>query len=200
MGTSPMELIERMRGKSLTAEEKDMFLRMKDELGCGDEDALWQVVAVLEFQKIFYLELPKKITDQTKKIMAEISTTAANEVAIAQGKLVESVVEQAKVLSIKYRLSTIIILALGALALFLMVGSLMMWAGYQIGSGRAQPPEFMFQMPTGVVIGILMVGMAVVFCRWAAFAYSEEEKRWWRWLCAALGCAVPAAWIFALTI
>lgn len=200
MGTAPMELIERIRGNKLSSEEKDMLIRLKDELRCSDDDAIWQVAAVFEYQKKFYLELPLKLSETTGKILGDVSKTAEREVAIAQGKLAESVVAHAKKLSLACKLSTLVMAITAGIAVLFLICALNMWAGYQLGSGKAQPPEFMFQMPAGLMIGILLVGTAIGFCRWAAKEYAEEQKRWWRWMLAGFGCAIPAAWIFAVTV
>ena len=52
MTASPLETIERLRGASLSAEERDALLKMKDALQCND-DAIWQMISVLEYQKKF---------------------------------------------------------------------------------------------------------------------------------------------------
>ncbi|MFG6374975.1 MAG: hypothetical protein K1W05_03425 [Desulfovibrio sp.] len=67
MGTEFMDMIERLRGQKLTSDEKDMFIRMKEELRCSDEDAIWQVISILEYQKTFYLNLPNIITEKNRK-------------------------------------------------------------------------------------------------------------------------------------
>ncbi len=162
MGTEFMEMIERIRGTKLSSDEKDIFIRLKDELRCGDEDALWQLIGVLEYQKTFYLELPKKISDQTEKICKNIGVLAENEMALAQGRLAKSVVEQAANLSLKTRLSTLILLGLIVLVVFFLICSLMMWSGYRIGSGEDHLPELMFRMPSGLMIGLLLLGCAGV--------------------------------------
>ena len=121
MGTEFMEMIEMVRGTKLSSEEKDIFIRLKDELRCGDEDALWQLIGVLEYQKTFYQELPKKISDQTKKICKDICVLAENEIALEQGRLAKKVAEQAANLSLKIRLSTLILLGLIVLVVFLLI-------------------------------------------------------------------------------
>ena len=91
---------------------------MREELRCSDEDAIWKLVAVLEYQKTFYLDLPEIITIKAEKLCMDIGKAAEKEVALAQGKLVESVVEQAKNLNLKSKLSTLVLIGLFALTLF----------------------------------------------------------------------------------
>lgn len=200
MGTEFMEVVERLRGQKLTNEEKDMFMRMRDELCCHDEDAIWQIVAVLEYQKIFYLDLPKKIAEKTEKICRELGKAAENEVAIAQGKLVESVVEQAKKLNLKSRLSALVLIGLLALVLFFLICSLMMWAGYRIGTGVSHMPELMFRMPSGLIIGLLLLGCAGVLSYWAAKEYADEKKTLWRPLAGAVVSTLTAGLIFTVSL
>lgn len=200
MGTEFMDMIERLRGQKLTSDEKDMFIRMKEELRCSDEDAIWQVISILEYQKTFYLNLPNIITEKTEKICRELGKAAESEVAIAQGKLVESVVEQARSLNLKSRLSTLVLIGLFALVLFFLICSLMMWAGYRIGTGGTQMPEIMFRMPSGLMIGLLLLGCAGVLSYWAAREYADEKKTLWRPLAGAVASTVVAGLIFTVSL
>ena len=199
MGTEFMEMIERVRGTKLSSEEKDIFIRLKDELRCGDEDALWQLIGILEYQKTFYLELPKKISDQTEKICKDIGVLAENEIALAQGSLAKSVAEQAANLSLKTRLSTLILLGLLILVVFFMICSLMMWSGYRIGTGGTHLPELMFRMPAGLMIGLLLLGCAGVLSYWAAKEYADEKKSLWKPLSGAIAATLLGGWVFTIS-
>ena len=88
----------------------------------------------------------------------------------------ESVVEQAKNLNLKSRLSTLVLMGLFALALFFLICSLMMWAGYRIGTGGSHMPELMFRMPSGLMIGLLLLECAGILSYWAAKEYADEKK------------------------
>lgn len=200
MGTEFMEIVERMRGKKLTGEEKDMFIRMREELRCSDEDAIWKLVAVLEYQKTFYLDLPEIITRKAEKLCMDIGKAAEKEVALAQGKLAESVVEQAKNLNLKSKLSTLVLIGLFALVLFFLTCSLMMWAGYRIGTGGSQMPEIMFRMPSGLMIGLLLLGCAGIFSYWAAKEYADEKKTLWRPLAGAAISTILGGLTFTVSL
>ncbi len=69
MGTEFMDMIERLRGQKLTSDEKDMFIRMKEELRCSDEDAIWQekLSQSLNIKKLFTLICQNIITEKTEK-------------------------------------------------------------------------------------------------------------------------------------
>lgn len=180
MGTEAMELVERMRGRKLSSEEKDMFIRMKDELGCADDDAVWQMVAVMECQKTFYLDLPEKITAHTEKLLRGITSTVETELAIAQSKLLESVRGEAQRLRFKTGAAMLLLMGSGCMAIFFLFCSLMMWAGYRLGAGGNQPPPFLLRIPSGFIIGILIAGCAAVCGYWTIKKYVDERKISWR--------------------
>ncbi len=120
--------------------------------------------------------------------------------AIAQGKLVESVVEQAKNLNLKSRLSTLVLMGLFALALFFLICSLMMWAGCRIGTGGSHMPELMFRMPSGLMIGLLLLECAGILSYWAAKEYADEKKTLWRPLAGAVASTITAGLIFTISL
>ena len=125
---------------------------------------------------------------------------AENEVAIAQGKLVESVVEQARSLNLKSRLSTLVLIGLFALVLFFLICSLMMWAGYRIGTGGSQMPELMFRMPSGLMIGLLLLGCAGIFSYLGAKEYADEKKTLWRPLAGAVISTILGGLAFTVSL
>lgn len=200
MTASPLETVERLRGKPLSAEEKEILLRMKSELGCDDSDALWQMISVLEYQRQFYVNLPEKITAHTEKLLAGIADAARKEVAVAQGKLVAGVVAEARNLNLKSRLSFLLLIGLLALIAFFLICSLMMWSGYMIGTGGTKPPGFILKMPSGLMIGLLCLGLAGTCGYWAIRAYNAEIKTWWQPLFGAVAATGIGAWLIAISV
>ncbi len=186
MSETGIEVLERLRGKPLSAEEREMFIRMGKEFDCAENDAVWKIMAVMEYQKSFYVDMPRIIMEKTDKIIGELGKAAEKEVAIAQGKLVEGVVAEAKKLNLKSQTSTLILMGLATLILFFLTCSLMMWAGYRLGSGGTQLPEVMFRLPSGLMIGLLLLGCGAIFSYWAVKEYSDETKSLWRPLAGAL--------------
>ncbi|MGS0741455.1 hypothetical protein ACVBEF_06425 [Glaciimonas sp. GG7] len=79
MNTSPNQLglpnavptmesaIESIIGRTLTDEEAQMLIRLRDRYGYDDGDPLIPVLAMLGAHKILVEEVPKKITDATEK-------------------------------------------------------------------------------------------------------------------------------------
>lgn len=200
MCTASIELIERMRGKKMSSEEKDVFIRLGRELGSCDNDALWQILAVLEFHKTFYLDLPEKIDIQVQRIMAEISKGAEKEAALAQGKLVECVVAEAKNLNLKSKISTIMLLGLAALISFILICSLMMWAGYGLGTGKIIPPEYILRMPSGLIVGLLALACGGILAHLGAKQRKNDQKSWWQPCLGATLATIFACVVLAISL
>lgn len=200
MCTASIELIERMRGRKMSSEEKDVFIRLGKELGSFDNDALWQILAVLEFHKTFYLDLPEKIDKHVQKIMVEISKGAEKEAALAQGKLVECVVAEAKKLNLKSQISTIMALGLAALILFILICSLMMWAGFGLGTGKIIPPEYILKMPSGLMVGLIALACGCILAHLAATQRKNNKKSWWKPCLGATLAAIFACIVLAISL
>jgi len=113
----------------------------------------WGVIIALEYQKNFYDFLPEKIAQVTADIFKELSVAVDKEVARAQGKLTEDVVEQTKKLSLKIHAQALIMWGTFVLVLLLLYGSLLLWAEYDIGSGQAHPPLLLLKMSVDTVVG-----------------------------------------------
>ena len=111
--------LESLLGRPLGVEEKERLRRIKDTLHIADNDAMWDILTAMEYQRKYYEELPEKITLAATEIFKELSVAAENEVALAQSRLAESVVKQAEKLSLKTHIVSW--LAWGGLALFLLL-------------------------------------------------------------------------------
>jgi hypothetical protein len=55
--------IEKLLGRELSAEDKERLHRIKDVLHISDHDAVWDLPAAMEYQRVYYEELPAKIVD-----------------------------------------------------------------------------------------------------------------------------------------
>lgn len=173
--------LERILERNLSAQEVERLQRIQDVMGISDNDGLWDVITALEYQRNFYDVLPEKIAQATADIFKELSVAAEKEVALAHGRLAEGVVEQAKKLSLKVHAQTWLLWGALALGLLLLYGSLLLWAGYSIGSGQAQPPALLLlKMPVGLVIGVLGFVCGIALGVLAARDFAEAEKGWWK--------------------
>lgn len=161
---------------------------------------MWDVIIALEYQRKYYDELPEKITLAASEIFKELSVAAEKEVALAQSRLAESVVEQAKKLSLKSHIRSW--LAWGGLALFLLLlyGALLLWAGYCIGSGQTQPPALVLRMPVGILLSGLCIAGGFFIGAMAAKSFANGQAEWKKWGLYAVGLLLPGGVIFGLTM
>lgn len=172
--------LERILERNLSAQEVERLQRIQDVMDISDNDGLWDVITALEYQRNFYNVLPEKIAQATADIFKELSVAAEKEVALAHGRLAEGVAEQARKLSLKVHVQTWLLWGALALVLLLLYGSLLLWAGYSIGSGQAQPPVLVLKMPVGLVLGALSFVCGIALDVLAARDFARAEKGWWK--------------------
>ena len=188
--------IEKLLGRELAEDEQERLARIQDILGIADNDALWDILIALEYQRTFYEALPKKISGASGEIIAQLSAAADKEVAHAQSRLAEAVVEHAKSLSLNMRLSALVIPGLWALVSLLLFGCLLMWAGYCIGAGdiqnQTQPLAMLLRMPAGVLIGGLCFSGGIFSGIMAATDFAGGSGGWKKWAAWSVGMVVTA--------
>ncbi len=186
--------IEKLLGRELAEDEQERLARIQDILGIADNDALWDILIALEYQRAFYETLPEKISGASGAILAQFSAAADKEIAHAQSRLAEAVVEQAKTLSTKMRLSALVIPGLGALVSLLLFGCLLMWAGYCIGAGgvqnQTQPLAMLLRMPVGVLMGGLCFSGGVFSGVMAAKDFASGSAGWMKWAAWGVGMVI----------
>ena len=196
--------IEKLLGRELSEEEQERLARIQDILGIADNDALWDILIALEYQRAFYETLPEKISGASGAILAQFSAAADKEIAHAQSRLAEAVVEHAKTLSTKMRLSALVTPGLGALVALLLYGCLLMWAGYCIGAGglqnQTQPLAMLLRMPAGVLIGGLCFSGGIFAGVMAAKDFAAGFKGWKKWGVQALVFLVSGTVVLILTM
>lgn len=200
MDEKKIDRLERLLERELSAEERERLRRIQDTLGIKDNDGIWDILVAMEYQRKYYDELPGKISQAAAEIFKELSHAAKNEVALAQSRLAESVVKQAEKLSLKTHVHTWLVLGMFALISLLLYGSLLLWAGYSIGSGQTQPPAWLLKMPVGIIVSALCFGCGIFFGALAARSFAESNAVWRKFLFAALGCMVPGGWVLNLAV
>jgi hypothetical protein len=200
MNKTHVQRLEKLLERALTEGEIARLRRIKTALEIDDDDALWDVLAAMEYQRKYYEELPAKIAAASEEILHGMTGTAERESARAQDRLAESVVEQAKKLAGKISYAELLPVGLLALICLLLYGSLLLWAGFCIGSGRTQPPELLLRMPSGLLIGGLCLMGGVFLGVKAAKDFAEGEKGWRKPMLAALALLLPGGAIVSLTM
>lgn len=190
--------LEKLLGRELGNAEKTRLQRIQDILKIGPNDALWSIIAALEYQRAYYEELPEKIREVSTEVLTELSRVA-KESAMQPG-MVRKETEMAKLFSMKQLIKLCLTWGISILCLMLLYGSLSMWAGYSIGCGQTQPSVLLLQMPVGLLIGILCMTGSVFAGTLAAKTFSEGDKSWRKQAIIAAGLLIPGAWCVAVFI
>lgn len=200
MNTEQIRRIETMMDRKLNTVEKERLGRIQSTLGVADNDALWDVLAAMEFQRTFYNDLPQQIGATATQILQGITTAAEKEAAAAQARLTDCVVEQARRLSTKINYATLLPMGMAALVCMMAFGSLLLWAGFCIGSGQAHDLSWVLRMPSGFLIAGLCLATGL-FCGFvAAKSFAGAEKGWYKTALAATAFLVTGGVIFGLAV
>ncbi|MDR3363262.1 MAG: hypothetical protein LBO64_10575 [Desulfovibrio sp.] len=200
MNAERITRLEKLLNRKLSAEEKERVRRIQDTLQISAEDSLWDILAAMEYQRTYYEELPQKIATVSTDILQGISDAAEAEARRAQGRLAESVAELAQKLAVRINMATLLPMGLTALVCLLAYGSLLMWAGFCIGSGQAHPPAFLLKMPSGILMGGLCLGGGVFLGAHAAREFSEGRIGWRKRMIAALVMLIPGGIVIGFAL
>ena len=165
-------------GRELSEAEAARLREAGSRLNLREDDALWPLLAAMEYQRIYYEALPKKIAGASRAIMDGMAAVAEKETAAAQARLTDSVVKEARNLASKIQYDSLVPMWLLALICLLAYGSLMLWAGFRIDTGRDVPLALLLHMPSGwLICGLSLV--AGVFCGGVAAKEFAEAKKGW---------------------
>lgn len=123
-------------GRELSETEATRLREVGNSLNLREDDALWPLLAAMEYQRIYYEALPEKIAESSRAIMDGMAAAAEKETAAAQARLTDSVVKESRNLASKIQYDRLVPMGLLALICLLAYGSLMLWAGFRIDTGR----------------------------------------------------------------
>ena len=183
MSADAITRIEWVRRHKFSEQESARLREIGNSLNLRDDDAVWGILAALEYQRIYYEALPEKIAGASKEVLQGITVAAEKETAAAQAKLTQSVVEQAQKLSTQINYATLLPMGLAALVCVLAFGSLTMWAGYCLGTGdmgHVQDMVMIFRMPSGFIMAGLCVAGGLFLSVYAGREFSEGNGCWWK--------------------
>lgn len=183
-------------GRELSKAEAARLREVGSRLNLREDDALWPLLAALEYQRIYYEALPEKIAGASRAIMDSMAAAAEKETAAAQAKLTDSVVKEAQNLASKIQYDRLVPMGLLALICLLAYGSLMLWAGFRIGTKQDMPLAEVLYMPSGWLICGLCLATGVFCGGLAAWEFSEEKKGWQRSATAAFGFMTVGVMLF----
>lgn len=167
-------------GRELSEAEAARLREVGNKLNLRDDDALWPLLAAMEYQRIYYEALPEKIAGASRTIMDGMAAAAEKETAAAQAKLTDSVVKEAQNLASKIQYGKLVPMWLLALICLLAYGSLMLWAGFRIDTGRDMPLAAVLRMPSGWLISGLCLAGGVFCGALTAKGFAEARRGWWK--------------------
>lgn len=99
-------------GRELSQAEAARLREVGSRLNLRDDDALWPLLAAMEYQRIYYEALPKKIAAASRTIMDGMAAAAERETAAAQARLTDSLVREAEYLASKIQYILLLFLCL----------------------------------------------------------------------------------------
>ena len=155
MAVSAIKHLERMRGSKVTCEEYHRLTMMQQALNLQDDDAVWMLFLAMEYQKAYYEQMPKKISDTTSELLKRVRETADHEAANAQNRLIQSVIEQTEKLTARVHIMPLMPIYLLIILCLIAFGSVTYWAGLCAGLGKPLPLENVYYVPVGIVLGAL---------------------------------------------
>jgi hypothetical protein len=200
MNTEQIRRMEKLLDRELSGEEKERLGRIQGVLKLTDSDALWDVLAALEYQRTYYEELPTRVAAASTEILQGITLAAEKEAERAQSLLAESVVEQAKKMSLRLNVETLLPMGLVALVCQLLYGSLLMWAGFLLGTGEMNTPVWLLRMPSGFIMAGLCMAGGLYLGVHAGWAYADEAKGWLKKAFVALVMLIAGGAVFGHTL
>ncbi len=187
-------------GRKLSETEAARLREIGSRLNLREDDALWPLLAALEYQRVYYEALPEKIAKASQTIMDGMAAAAEKETAAAQAKLTDSVVKEARYLASKIQYAKLVPMWLFVLICLLAYGSLMLWAGFRIDTGRDIPLAAILHMPSGWLISGLCL-VAGLFCGGvASLEFAEGTRGWWRKGIVAMGFIMLGGVMFTFSL
>ena len=187
-------------GRELSETEAARLREIGNRLNLREDDALWPLLAALEYQRIYYEALPEKIAGASRAIVDSMAAAAEKETAAAQARLTNSVVKESRNLASKIRYDRLVPMGLLALICLLAYGSLMLWAGFRINTGRDMPLAAVLHMPSGWLISGLCLVAGVFLCALSGKTFSIGGKGWWKTAVLAMAFIVVGTTIFTLSL
>lgn len=187
-------------GRKLSEAEAARLREVGNRLNLREDDALWPLLAALEYQRVYYETLPKKIANASRAIMDGMAAAAEKETAAAQARLTDSVVREAQNLASKIQYDRLVPMWLLALICLLAYGSLMLWAGFRIDTGRDVPLAAILHMPSGWLICGLCLAVGVLCGGMTAKEFLKEERGWWTKGILAMGFIMLGGVMFTFSL
>lgn len=191
---------ERLIGRKLTQEEILRLQRVKDTLGLRDDDALWDVLIAIDWQRTYYEEIPQKIGEVSNELLKNLRESAELEVKKSRAELSQAVIKEAQKLSGKMTLVNQLYAATAAiLGLFLACAAAML-IGYNLGSGQTHPPALLMKMPVGLLVGCVALGCGIFNGYLAAREYADGGSSIKKYMLTGVLCLILGAATLSISL
>ena len=146
-------------GRELSQAEAARLREVGSRLHLREDDALWPLLAAMEYQRVYYEALPEKIAGASRAIMDGMAAAAEKETAAAQARLTASVVKEARNLASKIQYDSLVPMWL--LALICLLAAVL-------------------HMPSGWLISGLCLAGGVFCGALTAKRFAEAKRGWWK--------------------
>lgn len=187
-------------GRELSQAEAARLREVGSRLHLREDDALWPLLAAMEYQRVYYEALPEKIAGASRAIMDGMAAAAEKETAAAQARLTASVVKEARNLASKIQYDSLVPMWLLALICLLAYGSLMLWAGFRIDTGRDMPLAAVLHIPSGWLISGLCLAAGLFSGCLIAKQFSCAQKGWGKKVVVTIIFVTMAGLLFSLSV
>ncbi len=189
---------EKLLGRDLTNKEIERIQRIKNTIKIADNDALWDILIAIEFQRSFYENIPHEIEKKTQSIFEKLSLATEKEIHLVQDKLAEKVIARADTLALQTHGMTLLTWGTMALSALLAYSGILLFAGYNIAQNGISSWQFL-RMPMGVILGALGLICGCICGVLSAKKYAQDDKLWRKYSAIACGTLSIGAVLFALT-
>ena len=123
---APIDMKKFCDGK-LSPEQEARVREVALRLPNREDDAVWQLMEAMEYQRIFYEKQPKRIEDTMGNLLKSVKDTAEAQVAQSKAELTKEVIEQARTLAVKLSWSKLLPFILSGIITILIFGAMMLF-------------------------------------------------------------------------
>lgn len=201
MNENFLDRYQRLAGRTLTEKETLRLREIKDALSISDNDAVWDILILLDYHRKFCEEMPVEIEKKMQHILGEIEKSAEAEVAKNQAVIAASLIEYVKKMGGAMSLKSVIMAALAGVSAAFIIASLAFAFGFLLGTGKTQPPGLpaILQLPVGILLGAVSCGVGAFLLLQAARLYADGIVVWKKILLGGAAAFVIGTSLVAVT-
>lgn len=169
--------LSKLCGRKVSDEEAARIREVANNLELRDDDAIWQLLAAIEYQKTYYEKIPGRIENASDKLLENIKKSAEKEVEKSQAILAQSVVKHASELSLSMKLEVITPLVLAGIIIQFCYGIVMLWAGIKMATTGFYPLTNMLRLEIWPILMGMIGILGSIFAIIGLYAAFGEKYR-----------------------